>query len=141
MARQRQRRALGLLAGLLTMVGTSACQEPNPNFDGPAASTTTGDSSTGASTGTPSDTSADTVMPGTADGTSASTTDTPPDTSGTSSSSGGTTEMGGSTTEGCMGMVCGGSCIDPQTDNNHCGMCDNKCVGQQECIDGVCAMP
>jgi hypothetical protein len=117
----------------------AACQEPNPDFDGPASS---GDTDP-PSTSTESDPTMGTGSTGpvaTGDGTGSS--GEPPGTSssgeppGTSSSG----ESGGSTT-GCMGMMCRGECIDPMTDPDHCGMCDNNCVGQQECIDGECIVP
>lgn len=122
--------------GLLLM---AACQEPNPDFDGPAES----GNDTGPTGTTEVDPDAGTSSTGpvvTSDGTG-STTDEPP---GTSSGEPPGTSSGepaeGSTTEGCMGMICAGECVDVQTDPDHCGMCNEKCVGQQECVDGECVM-
>jgi hypothetical protein len=42
-----------------------------------------------------------------------------------------------------MGQLrCGADCIDPQTDNNHCGRCDNACTAilpPQTCRAGACS--
>ena len=134
----------GLELALAVALASFGCQEPNPDFDGPANSTTSGGTSSSGSTTAPSDTTADPTMAGTAGGTSGSTTDTPPGTTtgSTTSMDGSTTSgsSGGSTTDACMGMVCMGVCIDPQTDNDNCGMCDNKCPGQQQCVTGECMM-
>jgi hypothetical protein len=37
--------------------------------------------------------------------------------------------------------VCGatpGACVDRQTDENHCGACDNRCATGATCAGGVC---
>jgi streptogramin lyase len=36
-------------------------------------------------------------------------------------------------------VVCGGDCVNPNTDDNHCGRCDNACVGSATCESGACA--
>jgi hypothetical protein len=121
------------------MVVVAACQEPNPDFDGAATSSNdTGPASTSSEgPGTSSDSTGPVV---TSDGTgTSSSSGEPPGTS--SGEPPGTSSGEGSTTDGCMGMVCRGECIDPMTNGDHCGMCDNNCVGQQECIDGECIVP
>jgi hypothetical protein len=35
-------------------------------------------------------------------------------------------------------IQCGGECVDPMVDENHCGECDNPCSAGQECINGIC---
>ncbi|WP_281291527.1 DUF4215 domain-containing protein [Myxococcus llanfairpwllgwyngyllgogerychwyrndrobwllllantysiliogogogochensis] len=35
-------------------------------------------------------------------------------------------------------LVCGESCVDPNTDNNHCGGCGNVCAQGKSCVSGVC---
>jgi len=120
------------IMAFIAMAATAACQEPNPDFDGAATSSNdTGPASTTEEGPDTNPTSTGPVVTG--DGTSSSSGEPPGTSSGEPSE--------GSTTEACMGMVCRGVCIDPMTDNDHCGMCDNKCVGQQECIDGECIVP
>jgi hypothetical protein len=121
---------------LMAIMAAPACQEPNPDFDGPAA-TSNATETTSTSTGPAPDTDQDTG-PVTSDGSSTgpapgSSSGEPP---GTSSG-----EPGGSTTEGCMGTECAGICVDTMTDDDNCGMCNNKCPGQQECMAGECVMP
>jgi hypothetical protein len=36
-------------------------------------------------------------------------------------------------------IECGGSCVDPLTDPNHCGGCGKVCVGIVQCQAGTCA--
>lgn len=36
-------------------------------------------------------------------------------------------------------LACGGACIDPQRDNDHCGQCDLPCTGGLVCGNGMCA--
>ena len=33
---------------------------------------------------------------------------------------------------------CSGECIDPLTDKNHCGECNNHCAMGYECVNGIC---
>jgi hypothetical protein len=35
---------------------------------------------------------------------------------------------------------CGDKCVDLQTDNNYCGTCGTKCVGDAYCEDGACRL-
>jgi hypothetical protein len=35
-------------------------------------------------------------------------------------------------------LVCDGVCVDPKTDSNNCGSCDNVCLGSDTCQNGVC---
>lgn len=37
------------------------------------------------------------------------------------------------------GLRCGASCINDQTDNNHCGGCDRRCAAGSTCRAGVCS--
>lgn len=38
-------------------------------------------------------------------------------------------------------ICCGDNqCHNPQTDNNNCGACGNKCMGAATCASGVCAL-
>ena len=37
-------------------------------------------------------------------------------------------------------MVCGGSCINSQTDNQNCGACGRACTGGQSCVAGICRL-
>lgn len=37
--------------------------------------------------------------------------------------------------------VCGGSCVDQQTNNDHCGECGNACTGGATCNAGTCECP
>jgi hypothetical protein len=34
--------------------------------------------------------------------------------------------------------VCGNSCVDIQTDPQHCGTCGVACTANQDCVNGVC---
>jgi hypothetical protein len=47
----------------------------------------------------------------------------------------------GGTTCGIGLVCCGGSCIDPFTDSDNCGVCKNQCGGGEACFDGFCACP
>ncbi|HVZ73435.1 MAG TPA: hypothetical protein VHJ20_13735 [Polyangia bacterium] len=78
--------------------------------------------------------------------------------SGGSTGAGGTTSQGGSGGEAACtipgqshhnGGPCACSddtpmacptvgCIDPKTDNDHCGGCDTKCSGASQCVNGKC---
>jgi hypothetical protein len=122
------------------VIVAAACQEPNPDFDGAATSSNdTGPAATSTETGP--DTNATSTGPvATGDGTTGTSSGEPP---GTSSGEPGTSSgaPGDSTTEACMGMMCQGECVDTQTDDDNCGMCNNKCMGIQQCIDGECMMP
>lgn len=40
--------------------------------------------------------------------------------------------------DACPYEMCGGNCIDVDTDSNHCGSCDYACVGGRTCDVGVC---
>lgn len=33
---------------------------------------------------------------------------------------------------------CGGICVDPSSDPNHCGACNNACGPGSSCVDGEC---
>lgn len=33
---------------------------------------------------------------------------------------------------------CGNACVDTLSNVNHCGKCDHKCSGEQQCLDGKC---
>ncbi|MCP3166180.1 hypothetical protein LZ199_25070 [Myxococcus sp. QH3KD-4-1] len=35
-------------------------------------------------------------------------------------------------------IVCGEACVDPNTDNSHCGACGNVCGAGKTCSSGVC---
>jgi len=35
-------------------------------------------------------------------------------------------------------LVCNGVCVDPKTDPNNCGSCDNPCLGGDTCQNGIC---
>jgi hypothetical protein len=37
--------------------------------------------------------------------------------------------------------TCGTSCVETDTDPNHCGMCNNACAGGRTCTAGVCDCP
>lgn len=124
--RERWRAAVFAGAWLFSMV--LACKERNPDFDGPATTNDTGAASTS------SDASTSTGPVVTGDGTSSG------ESPGTSSGEPGTSSgepTDGSTT-GCMGMSCAGECVDVMIDPDNCGMCNNKCPGQQVCVDGEC---
>lgn len=56
---------------------------------------------------------------------------------------GGGMNDGGDGGGGCPGgrTDCGGSCIDLQTNRNHCGACDNRCPAETTCTAGVCTCP
>jgi hypothetical protein len=36
-----------------------------------------------------------------------------------------------------LANACGGACVDPKTDSDHCGKCNNSC-GANMCISGIC---
>ncbi len=36
-------------------------------------------------------------------------------------------------------LDCGGNCVDPLTDRNHCGTCGTICPGTQACFNGSCS--
>jgi hypothetical protein len=40
----------------------------------------------------------------------------------------------------CAGstVLCGASCVDTQSDANHCGGCDGVCASDQDCVSGAC---
>jgi hypothetical protein len=38
----------------------------------------------------------------------------------------------------CGGLMCNGSCIDPNLDNQTCGSCGNDCGQRAVCVNGVC---
>jgi hypothetical protein len=69
---------------------------------------------------------------------------------GGANSGGGGSGTGGTGTGGAAGgtggvldcgtlVDCGGSCVDPLTDPNHCGGCGKVCVGLAQCQAGTCA--
>jgi hypothetical protein len=128
----------GRLYSLSLLLLAASCQEPNPDFDGPASgagtasptSSSEGDdpasSESGAATGPGSSGSPPTTGPET-------TTGTPPATSGDTTI--------GDPSDGSTGDCtdCAGQCVDTNTDPNHCGMCNNKCnPGQEHCQMGEC---
>lgn len=39
------------------------------------------------------------------------------------------------------GILCGGQCIDSQSDTHHCGTCDRECMVGTECFNGECITP
>ena len=39
---------------------------------------------------------------------------------------------------GYSGIVCSGSSVDPRTDSNNCGRCNNRCYGDETCTGGTC---
>jgi sulfatase modifying factor 1 len=39
------------------------------------------------------------------------------------------------------GLTCGGTCVDPKTDNSNCGACGTTCSAAQVCIHGNCVTP
>lgn len=55
---------------------------------------------------------------------------------------GGATGGGGNTTSGggdvCPLLTCGDECVNPFTDDRHCGYCDVECSGGQTCSNGQC---
>ncbi len=36
-------------------------------------------------------------------------------------------------------VACGDTCVDPQTDPEHCGTCSNACATGEACVTGACA--
>jgi len=44
------------------------------------------------------------------------------------------------TDDGCdIGeILCDPLCVDPNTDENNCGQCGNRCEAYEECLDGFC---
>ncbi len=48
----------------------------------------------------------------------------------------------GGADKGCpaIQIECGGLCVDPVNNNQHCGRCDNACDTGQICGDGTCAV-
>ena len=121
---------MGLAAWLLL---AAACREINPDYDGPVASSgatetagTESEPTAGSSGATADDAAAsgsEGAPPSTSSGEPGSSSDAPGD------------------DDGCMGMNCAGECVDVQTDDDHCGMCNHKCNGQKECIAGECRNP
>jgi hypothetical protein len=79
----------------------------------------------------------DFIRPG--DGETGNTTD-PADT-GTDAGTGDGTGAGTDTGPMCDASEteCQGECFDLQSDKNHCGSCDNKCMGSSKCVDGACS--
>ena len=48
----------------------------------------------------------------------------------------------GDCADGCAGLTdCDGACVDTKTDPDHCGSCDNACVGGNACEQGSCGCP
>lgn len=141
MGRNDETKGVRLYSAAFLLLMAAPCQEPNPDFDGASGSgSAEGTTTTQSTTDTGPSTAPGT---GSGDGTTSgpppdTTTGMPPDTT-TGPPDGTSTSDGGSTT-GCAGMVCGGECVDTQTNNDHCGMCDEKCNPQQTCIDGMCMM-
>jgi hypothetical protein len=39
------------------------------------------------------------------------------------------------------GIICNGNIVFPQSDNNNCGSCGNKCVSPMSCEGGACTCP
>jgi len=35
-------------------------------------------------------------------------------------------------------LTCGGGCVDPQTDDAHCGGCGHACAATEACVQGAC---
>ena len=40
-----------------------------------------------------------------------------------------------------MSTTCGFTCVDTQTNNAHCGACDNRCTDGKVCMAGMCRVP
>jgi hypothetical protein len=59
---------------------------------------------------------------------------------GVSGGSGGSGGSAGSSNPACDDgdIQCGGSCVDPQTSEQHCGACGKMCVSGQQCESGQC---
>ncbi len=38
-------------------------------------------------------------------------------------------------------LMCSEECVDPRTDNDHCGTCGNVCPAGTNCVGGVCTCP
>jgi hypothetical protein len=34
--------------------------------------------------------------------------------------------------------ACDGTCVNTDSNDDHCGRCGQRCVGQRTCIEGVC---
>ena len=41
----------------------------------------------------------------------------------------------------CDALTCGGTSVDPQTDNGNCGACGTTCSAAQVCVHGSCVTP
>src|SRR5262249_33770853 len=41
---------------------------------------------------------------------------------------------------GVLGLVCGGKCVDAESDANNCGKCGSVCTGKP-CVNGQCGCP
>lgn len=53
---------------------------------------------------------------------------------------------GGADTDAMSGcstnqQICGGSCVDPERDRDHCGGCGQSCTGREVCTSGDCVCP
>jgi hypothetical protein len=35
-------------------------------------------------------------------------------------------------------IVCGGVCVNPRTNEDHCGSCGNECAAGKQCVNRVC---
>ncbi len=106
---------------------TSCPLETSP-LQGPAQTVGgDGDADTDADTDTDTDTDSDTDSDADTDGDA----DTDADADADAGADAGTCEDG---------ALCGGACVDLQTDDRHCGACGAACVGGA-CIDGACACP
>ncbi len=53
---------------------------------------------------------------------------------------GGTPDATPDTGSGCPAgeTMCAGGCVDTNTNNDHCGRCNNACRGRTSCMDGMC---
>lgn len=53
-----------------------------------------------------------------------------------------TEDVGTSDAPSCNGaggeIACGGTCVDPATDDLHCGTCEHACAANERCTTGVC---
>ena len=51
-----------------------------------------------------------------------------------------TVDIGTDTTPACTATqrLCDGRCVDPTSDDGHCGACGQRCVGSDRCVAGAC---
>lgn len=104
-----------------------------------------GDAPTGATTGATTEATTERVTEGVSEGETEGATE---GATGDAEASGNTGATGDAPTgddtsdpEPCEDesqLRCGEDCIDPSTNNSHCGMCDDPCESDERCIVGEC---